>query len=62
MTAVPGWGGAAPVMATGVPKPAVPSKNEPTANAISTSWIDRSSLSVAKLCFMRSNAPCSAVS
>ena len=52
----------AAVTATGVPKPAAPSKNAPNENAISTSWRRLSAVSCAMLRCSTSNAPCSTVS
>ncbi len=52
----------APVMATGAPKPAAPSKNDPKQNATSTNCRRRSPLTRRRLCCSTSNNPRSLVS
>jgi len=51
----------AAVMATGVPKPAVPSMKEPKAKAMKMAWSRRSSVICAREFLMMLNSPDSTV-
>ena len=51
----------AAVTATGVPKPAAPSKNEPKQKAISSSWSRRSWVMLVRLSWSTLNRPVSTV-
>ncbi len=49
----------APLMATGVPKPAAPSMNAPNAKAMSNAWMRRSPEMSAICCCSTANSPVS---